>query len=210
MSNKKVSTMPELQKIIFSLPLEERIAFLCKTCKEKYENNLFKQECSKCFVKRDQFEDQLNRELNPEYYSQNYKVCAMCEQNKNLHHFHNKYNICKECRSTKESLQRKENIYQFMWKEARSRAAKFNREFTITPEDIEAIWVSHCPIFGIPLIINTNTAGPNSPSLDRIDNTKGYTPDNIAVVSFKFNSMKRDLTPEILRTMLKYMEGRLF
>jgi hypothetical protein len=54
----------------------------------------------------------------------------------------------------------------------------------------------------------TNQGKPdgNSHSIDRINNNKGYIPGNIAIVSMRFNSEKRNLSPELLRRMLAYME----
>lgn len=93
---------------------------------------------------------------------------------------------------------------------AKARAAMKGIPFEITIEDVRTAWTDTCPVLLIPLKFNVGAAGPDSPSIDRIDNSKGYVPGNIAIVSNLFNSMKRDLTPTILRRMLAYMEGRLF
>lgn len=51
-----------------------------------------------------------------------------------------------------------------------------------------------CPIFKIPLIYfgtNENSRPrPDMASIDRIDNTKGYTMDNVIIISFKANAIK--------------------
>jgi len=54
------------------------------------------------------------------------------------------------------------------------------------------------------LFRTTGTAGDNSPTLDRIDNTKGYTKDNIIIVSFKANTIKNSATIEELEKVLQY------
>ena len=60
---------------------------------------------------------------------------------------------------------------------------------------------THCPLLGIPL---TMTQGQGrcwtNASLDRIDNTKGYTKDNVQVVSSLANVMKSMATKEQLIT----------
>ncbi len=49
-----------------------------------------------------------------------------------------------------------------------------------------------CPIFGTKLIKSTRGNDPNSASVDRIDNTKGYLIDNIRIISNKANMLKND------------------
>lgn len=60
----------------------------------------------------------------------------------------------------------------------------------------------HCPLLGIPYGY-TKVRGKrnaNAPSLDRIDPTRGYTMDNIWIISEKANRMKQDATAEELTT----------
>ena len=47
-----------------------------------------------------------------------------------------------------------------------------------------------CPILGIPLIRVGTIATDNSPSIDRIDSTKGYIKGNVQVISKKANTLK--------------------
>lgn len=65
-----------------------------------------------------------------------------------------------------------------------------NIEFNLTFTDFEL--PSHCPLLGIPLEYGKGFNGnnPNHASLDRIDNTKGYIPGNIIILSRKANAMK--------------------
>ena len=80
---------------------------------------------------------------------------------------------------------------------ARQRAKKKGIECTITKADIKLNKV--CPLLGIPIDYSADKGGPgsvmpNSPSLDRIDSSKGYTPDNIWVISRRANVIKNDAT----------------
>jgi len=47
----------------------------------------------------------------------------------------------------------------------------------------------------------------DTPSVDRFDNTKGYTRDNIRVISLRANLLKKDATVDEVRKLLVYMEG---
>jgi hypothetical protein len=55
-----------------------------------------------------------------------------------------------------------------------------------------------CPILGITIKVGEGKIVDTSPSLDRIDNTKGYTKGNIQVISHQANTMKGNATPEEL------------
>jgi len=92
-----------------------------------------------------------------------------------------------------------------MHQRAKQRAKIRGREFSISVEDICIPLV--CPVLGIPLIVNKGKSGafPNSPSLDRIDNSKGYTPDNIRVMSQRANQMKGDASKEELLSFAKWI-----
>ncbi len=70
-------------------------------------------------------------------------------------------------------------------------------EFTITLEYVISIVVDTCPILGLPLTwCKQGGLGDASPSLDRIDITKGYVPGNVAWVSNKANTIKNSGSAE--------------
>ena len=77
-----------------------------------------------------------------------------------------------------------------MWRRAKARAVRKDLDFNIEIEDIEI--PKMCPILKIPLFVSTGKSGAykNSPSLDRIDSSKGYIKGNIQVISQLANSMK--------------------
>ena len=79
-------------------------------------------------------------------------------------------------------------------------------EVTITTEDIYKIWPydNRCPILGTYLISGVEGGRKTSPSLDRIDNDKGYEPGNIQVISSLANSMKQNASNEELQLFCKY------
>lgn len=51
------------------------------------------------------------------------------------------------------------------------------------------------------------TRGDDSPSIDRIDNAKGYTKDNIHIISWRANRLKNDGTAEEHLAIYKYISN---
>ena len=95
----------------------------------------------------------------------------------------------------------KTNVYKYrLVMSAKHRANKRGLPFDLTTKDIRI--PALCPVLGIPLIQGGRTG--NSPSLDRIDNTKGYTKDNIVMVSLRVNRLKNDATLEELRKIADF------
>jgi hypothetical protein len=86
---------------------------------------------------------------------------------------------------------KKENNIKYLLKYAKSRALKKNLEFSLIESDITI--PDLCPIMKQPM-----TSKRYRPSIDRIDPSKGYTKDNIRVISSLANSMKWDSTKEEL------------
>lgn len=81
-------------------------------------------------------------------------------------------------------------------------------EFTITLEDV--VIPEMCPVLGIPLVNNKETgkrSSPNSASIDRWDNSKGYVPGNVRVISHRANSIKRDAALAEIEAVAAYMRG---
>lgn len=81
------------------------------------------------------------------------------------------------------------------------RALEKGLDFNIVEEDI--IIPEYCPLLEIPLVIGTKNEYENSPSIDRIDNSKGYIKGNIQIISKKANSMKNSASYEELMIFYK-------
>jgi hypothetical protein len=100
-----------------------------------------------------------------------------------------------------------------MFHNAKYRAARSGIEFSITLDDIRQLakGLTHCPWLGIELRWQCNfgsgvgrgksKAHPHSPSLDRLDSSKGYVKGNIVIVSHRANAIKRDATAQELISM---------
>lgn len=102
------------------------------------------------------------------------------------------------------SQKRKDFIKSYirhLYERTKDRALKNNIEFNIDIEDI--IIPEYCPILETPLIIGTKDNYEYSPSIDRIDNSKGYIKGNISIISKKANSMKNSATLEELQKFCK-------
>ena len=77
--------------------------------------------------------------------------------------------------------------------DAKERAKKKNMDFNLVKKDIHFPEV--CPVFNIKLE-HGRKDWKNSPTIDRIDNNKGYVLDNCIVVSCIANTIKNSATPK--------------
>jgi hypothetical protein len=82
----------------------------------------------------------------------------------------------------------KNNPEKAMFNRSKTRAKRRNIEFSIVLEDI--VIPTECPILGIPLAVSSGHMTDNSPSLDRIDPSKGYVKGNVMVISNRANNIK--------------------
>ena len=78
----------------------------------------------------------------------------------------------------------------------RKGAKKRGIPFELNQDDV--IVPDKCPILGIDLKKTQGPIARNSPSVDRIDNSKGYIKGNVQVISYRANTMKNDASPEEL------------
>lgn len=85
---------------------------------------------------------------------------------------------------------------------AKMRAKRSGVPCSITMLDVVGVVVDTCPLLGLPLVYATGKIHDNSPTLDRKLCAKGYTKDNIAVISHRANRLKSDSTVEELQTLL--------
>ena len=102
---------------------------------------------------------------------------------------------------------------QSLLRVARYRASRLNLPFDLDAASI-AYLIEHtvCPYTLQPFVL-VRGRSPWAPSIDRIDNSKGYTQDNCSVVSFWWNIAKNKWPEEItaialmgLKEAIKQME----
>ncbi len=162
--------------------------------------------CSKCKEEKSNIEFHNDRSKSDGFYSS----CRQCTSKaakiyRTAPHYkeeHNKRNR-KYYKGTRSKQYRKDPVH-YLFMVAKQRAKKNGLEFSITENDIKVYKI--CPILGTQLDVLTNKVN-TSMSLDRIDNTKGYIPGNVAIISRRANLMKRDCSIEQLQKIISYMRG---
>jgi hypothetical protein len=144
-----------------------------------------------------------NRELYRKRYASN--ATGTADKVRAKHH---------ERWSDPEYQQQKRDQYRRRWEkdwagqkivQLKAKAKKHNIEFDIDASDIPL--PEKCPIFGIVLQKSTGKLSNCSPSVDRIDPSKGYVKGNVVVVSNKANSIKREATISELKAMVVFYES---
>lgn len=92
----------------------------------------------------------------------------------------------------------------------RREAKKRGIAFDLTVEDITL--PEFCPVLGIRLAPVGGTASngcrDSATTLDRFDPKKGYTKENVQVISFRANRIKNDATLEELERIVAWMRSK--
>lgn len=92
--------------------------------------------------------------------------------------------------------------------DAKKRAKQSGVPFDIVIDDLLPI-PEICPVFAIRLEYGTKGKySPNSPSIDRVNPTKGYIKGNVWIISKRANTIKSDATPLELRQVADAIERR--
>ena len=158
-------------------------------------------------------------------YDPEYKLCKTC--NKTLHKsYFNRSNqtkdnlsyACKECLETgkrqyleniksTESRRKKRTLAKIL-SAAKIRAKKRGFDFDLDQQWIIDNLPTKCPVLNteITFLNNIGTHG-NSPSIDRIDNNKGYTKNNVHIISWRANHLKSDGNPDELYKLSTYQNN---
>jgi hypothetical protein len=93
---------------------------------------------------------------------------------------------------------RRSYLYQAMRAKFRTKKAnsvRNNIEFTIDFGDLT--FPTHCPVLGLELDYFTEQGWTDySPSFDRVDPTKGYTKENVVIISMRANRIKNNGSAE--------------
>jgi hypothetical protein len=128
---------------------------------------------------------------------------AICECGVTVWIRDDQWGVTRSCRACGDREAGKKNtvhglsgvIQMHLWAAAKARAKRRGIPFSLHITDITLPQV--CPVLGIALderrgVTPDRRARANAPSLDRIDPSLGYTPDNVAVISHRANNLKKD------------------
>lgn len=96
---------------------------------------------------------------------------------------------------------------QMLLNASKQRATLKNIEHTLTLEQLKSIYPpdNKCPVFGTELKFGNAGFRDHSPSIDKIDPSKGYTLDNVQIISWRANRLKADASINELQMLLAFM-----
>lgn len=93
---------------------------------------------------------------------------------------------------------------------AKRRADQRGLEFDLTLDYLRSLVTWYCPALGIQLdwsLKGSGNTSPCSPSLDRIDSSKGYTKSNTVIISRRANTIKNDANAKELLLIGEWLHG---
>jgi hypothetical protein len=189
-------TKKELRKIypISTITLSK----VLKNVKKKYC------ECLKC-----------GNKITDDFYPNNKTLCKICISSANKNEYNNLSENEKKIKIKKQKNWVNNNVIKVRVLAAKHRAIRKKIIFDIDDEFITELFEKQkglCKYSGVLLDIsntggNDNQININSLSIDRIDSDKGYTKDNVILVTAIVNTMKNDLSEnEFLKIINKICE----
>ncbi len=133
------------------------------------------------------------------------RICAKCGEDKPAEHFASGRAKCRKCRQAATRVWYYANA-DVVRARSRTRAAEFHKtiggmisqsrasakkrgiEFSLVPADVFV--PEYCPVLGLKLERGIWRVQDASPTIDRLDSSKGYVRGNVAVISHRANSIK--------------------
>ena len=125
-----------------------------------------------------------------------------------------RYTHCKKCEANVASVKYRKNPIPQLFYNIKKRAQKSKVPFNLTVNELKSLLKKSgniCPVLGVKMETSELHSRKNdfSPSLDRIYPKKGYTKDNIIVISNKANRIKTDATVDEIRKVADFYENLL-
>ena len=125
-----------------------------------------------------------------------------------------RFTTCSQCEKDQFNKRYRVNPIPQLISGFRNRAKKQNVPFNLTVDDMKDLIKNAadiCPALGVKMKIAKLYANNSnySPSFDRIDPKKGYTKNNIVIVSNRANRIKSDATVDEIRKVADFYEKLL-
>ena len=136
------------------------------------------------------------------------KYCVSCGLEKDLSQFEPARNVCGPCRQL--SYQRRvsdnpESYLKTLYAKSKASVKKGRRrvmEFDITVKDVIDLYYKQqgrCALSGVIMTHHLDGTGHKefNISIDRLNNDKGYIPNNIRLVAYRLNMMRGGLSNDM-------------
>lgn len=126
---------------------------------------------------------------------------TVLEQQK-LYYYRNRNNILNQKKRFRQS-----NPAVRLLNGAKRRAKLKGLHFDISVSDLLPM-PTVCPVLGITLRLcgGGNNRAPDLPTIDRIDNSKGYVTGNVMIISYRANQLKSDASLDELKRITRFYE----
>ena len=99
---------------------------------------------------------------------------------------------------------------KLLWNNLKNSAKKRNIPFELSISDIDEIGIPiTCPVLGIPLYFHRHQVQDDSISFDRIDSSKGYSLDNVIIISYRANKLKSNATLDEMKRIVEFYNNLL-
>ena len=113
------------------------------------------------------------------------------------------HNQCKNCRKFKYQKLRCRDPARSLFQNSAANAVRRNVEHSLTYEWVrERVERGVCELSGVPFVFGGNKH-PRNPSIDRIDSSRGYTPDNCRIALWMLNAGKNDAEDQVFVDALR-------
>lgn len=119
---------------------------------------------------------------------------------------------CRECHKEYARIQREGNPFQITLSKVKSRSKEKGLPFNLDTKFLELIWTGVCPVFGIPIKLNSTGTGyalPDSAALDRKVPELGYVKTNVVWLSNKANLIKQNATTDEVFSVANWMKDNI-
>lgn len=112
------------------------------------------------------------------------------------------HSYCRSCNSANTRTYRGKSPEARLLHGVKARAKSHKIPFNLELSDLTV--PSKCPVLGIPLIREYSGRVSGTPSVDRIDPSKGYVRGNVVVISWRANRLKSNATLQELEALASF------